>query len=68
MAQILNFNKVFKNYGNTSVIRDLNFSISRGEIIALLGVNGAGKTTTIKMMLGQEIPTSGTIELFDKNV
>ncbi len=67
MAQILKFNKVFKNYGNTSVIRDLNFSISSGEIIALLGVNGAGKTTTIKMMLGQEIPTSGTIELFDKN-
>lgn len=67
MTHILEFNHVFKNYGKTSVISDLNFTISSGEIIALLGVNGAGKTTTIKMMLGQEVPSAGTINLFGKN-
>ena len=69
MAQgsILEFKNVIKNYGKKNVICGLDFNISNNEIIALLGVNGAGKTTTIKLMLGQEIPTSGSIKLFGKD-
>jgi ABC-2 type transport system ATP-binding protein len=66
-GSILEFKDVKKSYGKKNVICGLNFSISNNEIIALLGVNGAGKTTTIKLMLGQEIPTSGSIKLFGKN-
>lgn len=69
MAQssILEFHNVKKTYGKKTVICGLNFSVSSNEIIALLGINGAGKTTTIKLMLGQENPTSGFIKLFGKN-
>lgn len=66
-SSILELKDVQKNYGKKSVICGLNFSISNNEIIALLGGNGAGKTTTIKLMLGQEIPTAGSIKLFGKN-
>jgi len=40
-----------KTYGNLSAVDNLNLSIEKGELFALLGVNGAGKTTTIKMLL-----------------
>ncbi|APJ03515.1 ABC transporter ATP-binding protein [Silvanigrella aquatica] len=66
LSPILEFTNVSKNYGNKKVVCDINFSITQNEIIALLGVNGAGKTTTIKLMLGQELPTSGEIKLFGK--
>ena len=40
-------------------VRDITFSVEKGEIIALLGPNGAGKTTTLKMLSGILYPTSG---------
>jgi ABC-2 type transport system ATP-binding protein len=41
------------------VVKDLSFSVGRGEIFGLLGPNGAGKTTTLKMLLGFIAPTRG---------
>lgn len=64
---ILQFHQVQKNFAEKKVLNDVSFSIGKGEIIALLGVNGAGKTTTIKMMLGQEVPSAGRVELFGMN-
>lgn len=43
----------------TTGIKDLSFSVNRGEIFGLLGLNGSGKTTTIKLILGLLRPTSG---------
>ena len=42
--------------------------IPKGEIYGFLGPNGAGKTTTIRMLLGLMKPTSGTIDIFQKNL
>ncbi|HOY26199.1 MAG TPA: ATP-binding cassette domain-containing protein, partial [Mesotoga sp.] len=39
-----------KTYKATKAVEDLNLTIEKGELFALLGVNGAGKTTTIKML------------------
>ncbi|MDD6382470.1 ABC transporter ATP-binding protein [Mitsuokella sp.] len=44
-----------------TAVRDLSFSVGKGEIFGLLGPNGAGKTTTIRMMTMQTQPTSGKI-------
>lgn len=44
-------------------IRDLSFTIKKGEHIALVGLNGAGKTTLIKLMIGFYEPTSGQIRI-----
>ena len=43
----------------TTGIRDVSFTVNRGEIFGLLGLNGSGKTTTIKLLLGLLRPTSG---------
>ena len=64
---ILEFLKVDKFFSQKQILNQISFSVFPGQIIALLGVNGAGKTTAIKMMLGQEIPTSGRVTLFGGN-
>ncbi len=50
---------ISKKFGETTVLRDLNAVLHRGEILGFLGPSGAGKTTTIKILTGQLKPTSG---------
>jgi ATP-binding cassette subfamily F protein 3 len=52
-----------KNYGPKQVLQGVNFTIDRGDRIALVGVNGAGKSTLIRMLSGSEGPSSGTLKL-----
>jgi ATP-binding cassette subfamily F protein 3 len=52
-----------KNYGSKQVLQGVNFTIDRGDRIALVGVNGAGKSTLIRMLSGSEGPSSGTFKL-----
>lgn len=64
---MLELKNVGKNFKQTNVLVDVSFSISKNEIVALLGSNGTGKTTIINMILGNEIPTSGVVTLFGMN-
>ena len=48
-----------KRYGRQTVVDDLSFGVSRGQVTGFLGPNGAGKTTTLRMLLGLATPTSG---------
>ena len=52
-----------KSYGAKPVLRDVRFTIERGDRVALVGVNGAGKSTLIKLMTGVEAPTSGSVRM-----
>jgi ABC-2 type transport system ATP-binding protein len=52
-----------KQYNGTTVVKNLNLKIQRGEIFGLLGPNGAGKSTIILMMLGLTEPSSGSIRV-----
>ncbi len=54
---------VAKSYGEKEVFRDVDFTIQRGDRIALVGVNGAGKSTLIKLLAGIEPLTAGTLQL-----
>ncbi len=49
-----------KYYGARQVLRDLNFTVKRGEILGFLGPNGAGKTTTMRILTGYMPPSSGS--------
>ena len=49
------------NFGDHAVIKDLSFTVKKGEIFGLLGSNGSGKTTTIRVLLNLYQPTSGTL-------
>ncbi len=57
-----------KKYGTAYGIKDLTFSVNRGEIFGFLGPNGAGKTTSIRMMVDLLRPTSGEVQIFGENV
>ncbi|MDD7471219.1 MAG: ABC transporter ATP-binding protein [Firmicutes bacterium] len=50
------------------ILKNLSFTIKKGEHIALLGINGAGKSTIVKLLLGFYKPTSGEILIDDYNV
>lgn len=49
------------HFGRKEVIKDLSFSVHKGEVFGFLGANGAGKTTTIRTLLGLYEPTQGTL-------
>jgi len=52
-------------FGNRSIWNGANFSVSKGEFVAIIGPNGAGKTTLVKMLLGLQRPSCGEIRVFD---
>ena len=52
-----------KSYDEKSILRNVRFTIERGDRVALVGVNGAGKSTLIKLLIGEEQPTAGQIKL-----
>ncbi len=52
-----------KQYGTKEILRNVSFTIERGDKIALVGKNGAGKSTLIKLLIGAEPPSVGKIEL-----
>jgi ABC-2 type transport system ATP-binding protein len=53
-----------KSYGPIQALRNVDFSLRAGELLALLGPNGAGKTTVVKLLLGLARPNHGTVEVF----
>ncbi len=59
---------ISKSYGNQVVLSDVSFSMSKGEIIGLLGVNGAGKSTLMKILSGIIRPDSGHISFSGKDL
>jgi len=54
-----------KGYGERLLIEDLTFSLPRAGIVGIIGPNGAGKTTLFRMLVGQEPPDEGSIEIGD---
>ncbi len=52
--------KLAKKYGDYTAVRDVSFTVEKGEIVGFLGPNGAGKTTTIRMLSTFLPPSSGT--------
>lgn len=59
--KVLEVKQVSKLYENQRGVQNIDFSMSRGEIVGFLGPNGAGKTTTMRMITGYLNPTHGKI-------
>lgn len=65
---ILKTTALTKRFGKRLAVRDLDLAVHRGDIFGFLGPNGAGKSTTIRMVLSLIAPTSGSVQLFGRDV
>lgn len=62
MTAVVSVRDLKKSFKQHKVIKGLNFTLTKGKCIALLGANGAGKTTSLHMLSGLAKPTSGSIQ------
>jgi ATP-binding cassette ChvD family protein len=60
---VVNASDLTKGYDDRLLIEDLTFLLPPGGIVGVIGANGAGKTTLFRMMVGQEKPDAGSIEI-----
>jgi ABC-2 type transport system ATP-binding protein len=63
MADSIALDRVTKQYGGTTAVRDLSLSVAPGEMFGLIGPDGAGKTTTIRLICGLLQPDSGSVRV-----
>lgn len=60
---IIEAEQLKKAYGDLPVLRGIDFTVRRGEFVALLGANGSGKSTLLRLLSGLSKPTAGTIRI-----
>ena len=60
---MLKVEKLKKRFGSFLAVKEISFSVGKGEVLGFLGPNGAGKSTTMRMITGFIPPTSGTAEI-----
>ena len=59
----LHIEDVYKSYGNKVVLDNIDLSVSAGELCTVVGPSGCGKSTLLRLILGQEMPNSGRVEI-----
>jgi ABC-type branched-subunit amino acid transport system ATPase component len=65
---ILELDKVEKHFGGLAAVNGVTMKADDGEILAIVGPNGAGKSTLLKLIVGLEVPTSGTIRFVGEDI
>ena len=68
MEMILDIKHLSKSFGNHEVLRDIDFTVYKGDVISVIGASGSGKSTLLRCVNLLETPTSGQIFYHEKNV
>ncbi|MCF4151280.1 ATP-binding cassette domain-containing protein [Dethiosulfovibrio sp. F2B] len=68
MERLVQMRGVTKSFGSVEALKDVDFSLEKGEIVALLGDNGAGKSTLIKILSGVYRPDMGSMAVSGQDV
>jgi zinc transport system ATP-binding protein len=61
MTDLISLNSVTIGYGNKVVLRDVDLTVKRGEIITIVGPNGSGKTSMMRALIGALVPNTGSV-------
>jgi sulfate transport system ATP-binding protein len=64
----IHIRKITKTFGKFSALKDVDFTVEGGELVALLGPSGSGKTTLLRLIAGLEFPDEGQILFGDRDV
>ena len=65
---ILQVNHLSKSFGSNEVLKDIDFSVSKGDVISIIGASGSGKSTLLRCINLLETPSSGEILYHGKNI
>ena len=68
METIIEVKNLKKNYSDREILKDISFSIEKGEIISIIGESGAGKSTLMRCINGLEGINSGSIKFYDTDI
>ena len=68
MNPTIEVNQVSKSFGKTEVLNNINLAMEKGQIYGLIGPSGAGKTTLVKMIVGMDKATKGSIKVLDQQM
>ncbi|MCR1815618.1 ABC transporter ATP-binding protein [Aliarcobacter butzleri] len=64
---MIKIDNLTKKFGNQNSLDNINLELNKGDSVIIMGQNGAGKTTLVRSILGQYIPTKGTVFVDGKN-
>jgi phospholipid/cholesterol/gamma-HCH transport system ATP-binding protein len=65
---VIEVRNLYMDYGERTVLKDINLNIQTGEIMVIMGGSGSGKTTLMRNLLGLNKPTSGSIHIFGQDI
>jgi len=68
MTPAISINEVSKSYGKKQVLHNVSLTVESGKIFGLIGPSGSGKTTLVKMIVGMDRPSQGTVKVLDTAV
>ncbi|ABI68369.1 amino acid ABC transporter ATP-binding protein [Syntrophomonas wolfei] len=68
MEKIIEINHLQKSFGEIEVLKDINFSVSKGEVVCIIGSSGSGKSTLLRCLNLLEIPSSGEVVYHGQNI
>ncbi|NLW23592.1 MAG: amino acid ABC transporter ATP-binding protein [Tissierellia bacterium] len=68
MERILEIQHLRKSFGNNEVLKDINFSVDKGEVVSIIGSSGSGKSTLLRCINLLEKPTGGKIVYKGRNI
>ena len=65
---IISVKDLVTHYGDTQILKGIDFSVKKGEVMVIMGGSGSGKSTLLRYLLGLNTPTSGSVSLLGKDI